>query len=81
MKPADAELTNNDILKKIRIALALKEEEFLALFKLAQFPVSRSELSAVFRAKGQDNYKKCGDQMLRNFLKGLTMKYRDAAQK
>lgn len=80
-KPAGTELTNNDILKKIRIALALKEEELLALFKLAQFPVSKSELSAVFRAKGQDNYKKCGDQMLRNFLKGLTMKYRDAAQK
>ena len=70
-------LTNHDILKKIRIALALKEEEMLALFKLAHFPVSKSELSAVFRAKGQENYKQCGDQMLRNFLKGLTAKYRE----
>jgi len=75
------ELTNNDILKKIRIALALKEDEMLAVFKLAQFSVTRSELSAVFRAKGHENYKPCGDQMLRNFLKGLTVKYRDGAQK
>lgn len=73
----NAELTNNDILKKIRIALALKEDEMLEVFKLAQFKVSKSELSAVFRAKGQENYKPCLDQMLRNFLKGLTVKYRD----
>ena len=75
------QLTNNDILKKIRIALALKEDEMLALFKLAPFPVSKSELSAVFRAKGQENYKPCGDQMLRNFLKGLTVKYRETPPK
>lgn len=80
-KPAAVQLTNNDILKKIRVALALKEDEMLALFKLAQFPISKSELSAVFRAQGQENYKPCGDQLLRNFLKGLTAKYRDAAQK
>ncbi|MBU5637215.1 DUF1456 family protein [Geomonas sp. Red69] len=78
--PPPAQLANNDVLKKIRIALSLKEEEMLAIFKLAKFPVSKSELSAVFRAKGQDNYKPCGDQMLRNFLKGLTMKYREGAQ-
>ena len=80
-KEAATQLTNNDILKKIRIALALKEEEMLQLFKLAQFPTSKSELSAVFRAKGHENYKQCGDQMLRNFLKGLTVKNRDAALK
>lgn len=74
-------LTNNDILKKIRIAMALREDEMLSLFKLAQFPVSKGELSAVFRAKGHENYKPCGDQMLRNFLKGLTVKYRDEAGK
>ncbi|QWV95568.1 DUF1456 family protein [Geomonas oryzisoli] len=78
--PPPAQLCNNDILKKIRIALSFKEEEMLAIFKLAKFPVSKSELSAVFRAKGQDNFKPCGDQMLRNFLKGLTMKYREGAQ-
>ncbi|MBJ6800197.1 YehS family protein [Geomonas propionica] len=78
--PSSEQLTNNDILKKIRIALSLKEDEMLAIFKLASFPVSKSELSAVFRAKEHENYKPCGDQMLRNFLKGLTMKYRESVQ-
>ena len=74
-------LTNNEIMKKIRIALELKEQDMLALFKLAQFPASKSELTAIFRAKGHDNYKECGDQMLRNFLKGLTLRYRDGVGK
>lgn len=76
-KQAPSRLSNNDILKKIRIALELKEEDLLAIFKLAQFPASKSELGALFRAKGQPNYKECGDQMLRNFLKGLTVKFRE----
>ena len=72
-------LSNNDILKKIRIALELKEAEMLAVFQLAGFPTSKSELTALFRTKGHENYKECGDQLLRNFLKGLTLKYRDDA--
>jgi uncharacterized protein YehS (DUF1456 family) len=80
-KKAPTHLTNNEILKKIRIALELKEQDMLALFKLAQFPTSKSELTAIFRGKGQENYKECGDQMLRNFLKGLTLRYRDEAAK
>lgn len=78
---ATGRLNNNEILKKIRIALELKEEDMLAIFKLAQFPTSKSELSALFRAQGHPNFKECGDQMLRNFLKGLTVKYRDQAVK
>ena len=70
-------LSNNEILKKIRIALELKEDEMLAIFKLAQFPTSKSELTALFRSKEHENYKECGDQMLRNFLKGLTIRYRE----
>jgi len=71
-------LANNDILKKIRIALELKEADMLAVFQLAGFPTSKSELTALFRTKGHENYKECGDQLLRNFLKGLTLKFRDA---
>jgi uncharacterized protein YehS (DUF1456 family) len=73
----DERLTNNDILKKIRIALELKEADMLEVFKLAQFPTSKSELTALFRTKGHENYKECGDQLLRNFLKGLTVRNRD----
>lgn len=66
-------LDNNLILRKLRIALELREEDMLAIFRSAGFPVSRPELSALFRAKGQHNYKACGDQLLRNFIKGLTL--------
>lgn len=76
VRQASAELTNNAILKKIRIALELKEEDMLAVLKLAGVGISKSELSALFRREGQKNYKACGDQFLRNFLQGLTIRYR-----
>ncbi len=73
---APESLTNNIILKKLRIALNYKEEEMMAVFRLAGKDVSKSMLSALFRKPGHKNYKDCGDQFLRNFLKGLAMRYR-----
>lgn len=76
VKP-DTNLTNNTILKKLRIALDFKEEDMIAVMKLADITISKSELSALFRNKGHKNYKECGDQFLRNFLKGLTIRFRN----
>lgn len=75
LKP-DTELGNNAILKKLRIALDLKEDDMLALMKLAGVTISKSELSALFRTKGHKHFKECGDQFLRNFLQGLTIRHR-----
>lgn len=72
-----AELTNNTILKKLRIALDFKEDDMIAIMKLADITLSKSELSALFRNKGHKNFKECGDQFLRNFLKGLTIRIRN----
>ncbi len=69
-------LTNNSILKKLRIALKFREDEMLSTLKLAGMSLSKSELSALFRKEGQRHYKECGDQLLRNFLKGLTTRFR-----
>jgi uncharacterized protein YehS (DUF1456 family) len=69
-------MTNNLVLKKLRIALNFKEDDMLAVFKLADFEVSKPELSAVFRKKGHKNYKLCKDQMLKNFLQGFTIHLR-----
>lgn len=66
-------LSNNDVLKKIRVALAFKEEDMLHTLKLADFELSKAELSAFFRKKGHKNYRDCGDQVLRNFLQGLAI--------
>lgn len=73
-------LTNNIILRKLRIALELKEDDMIALMRLAGVVISKSELSALFRNQGQKNYKECGDQFLRNFLKGLTLRHRGSAE-
>jgi uncharacterized protein YehS (DUF1456 family) len=73
LQPADVPLSNNLILRKLRIALELNDEQMLDILKLAEVRISKSELSAMFRAAGHRNYKPCGDQFLRNFIRGLTL--------
>jgi len=75
-KKSTSRLTNNSILKKIRIALKFQEDDMLSIFKLADLEVTKSELSALFRKEGNKKYKECGDQFLRNFLMGITNRYR-----
>ncbi|UVJ45199.1 DUF1456 family protein [Pseudomonas sp. LS1212] len=74
--PIELPVTNNIILKKLRVAFELKEDDMHAILKAAEFPVSKPELSALFRKFGHTNYRPCGDQLLRNFLKGLTLRVR-----
>ena len=69
-------MTNNDIFKKLRIALSLKDFEIINILKLAEFKMSKAELSAIFRKEDHPNYRECGDQVLRNFLNGLIIKNR-----
>jgi uncharacterized protein YehS (DUF1456 family) len=69
-------MTNNDILKKLRIALNLKDTDIIHILKLADFEISKTELSALFRKEGHKNYKECGDQILRRFLNGLIIRNR-----
>ncbi len=70
-------LNNNLIMKKLKIALDFKSEDMIEVLELAGVEVSKSELSAIFRKKGHRNYKECGDRYLRNFLKGMGIKYRE----
>tara|TARA_R110000782_G_scaffold129164_5_gene220745 strand:- start:3149 stop:3658 length:510 start_codon:yes stop_codon:yes gene_type:complete len=72
----EVKLTNNIIFNKIKIALNLKAEDVLAVLELAEFRISKHELSAFFRKPGHKHYRECKDQILRNFLNGLQHKYR-----
>lgn len=74
--PIELPVTNNIVMKKLRVAFELKEEDLHAILKAVDFPVSKPELSALFRKVGHSNYRPCGDQLLRNFLKGLTLPVR-----
>ena len=64
-------MDNNDILKKLRVALKLRNEDILEILQLVDFKISPNELSALFRNPDHPNYRTCGDQVLRNFLNGL----------
>ena len=70
-------MTNNMIFKKLKIALNLKNDDVLEIMEFADFELSPHELSAFFRKKGHKNYRECKDQILRNFLQGMQVKYRD----
>jgi uncharacterized protein YehS (DUF1456 family) len=69
-------LTNNIIFMKLKIALNLKAEDILEIMDLANLRISKHELSAFFRKPDHKHYRECKDQILRNFLKGLQLKYR-----
>ncbi len=66
-------LSNNEILKKLRIALELKEDGVLAVFKKADFNVTKAELGSFFRKEGHRNYRKVPEQVLRKFIHGLSV--------
>lgn len=72
-------LNNNMIFTKLKIAFNLKAEEVLAVLALVDVTASKHELSAFFRRPGHKHYRECMDQILRNFLKGLQIKYRGSA--
>ena len=69
-------LTHNLIMVKLKIALNLKAEDVLSILALADFSLSKHELSAFFRKPGHRQYRECQSQVLRNFLKGIQIKYR-----
>ncbi len=69
-------LTNNIIFRKLKIALNLKAEDVLEIMALSNLRMSKHELSAFFRSPNHRNYRVCKDQILRNFLSGMQIKYR-----
>ena len=71
----EQQLTNNIILRKLKIALDLKAEDILKILELANMRMSKHELSAFFRKREHKHYRECKDQVLRNFLKGVQLKY------
>ncbi|MEE9364657.1 MAG: DUF1456 family protein [Cellulophaga sp.] len=69
-------MTNNDIFKKLRVALMLRDDDIVEILTLVDFKITKTELSAFFRKEDHPNYIECGDQILRNFLNGLVIHLR-----
>lgn len=73
----ETKLNNNMIFLKLKIALTLQAEEILQILESAGQEISKHELSAFFRRPDHKHYRECKDQILRNFLNGLKINYRD----
>ncbi|MGM0655543.1 MAG: DUF1456 family protein [Thermodesulfobacteriota bacterium] len=69
-------LSNNAILKKLKIAMDFKAEDMIRVLSLAGLQISKHELSAFFRKPGHKHYRECKNQILRNFLNGLQLELR-----
>ena len=69
-------MNNNDIFKKLRVALQLRDDQIVAIMQLVDFRISEAELGAFFRNADHPKYMDCGDQVLRNFLNGLVIHLR-----
>ncbi|MFI8378391.1 DUF1456 family protein [Leeuwenhoekiella sp. NPDC079379] len=69
-------LSNNDVFKKLRVALKLRDDDIVKICALVDFAVTKSELGAIFRSEDHPKYVECGDQFLRNFLNGLVIHMR-----
>lgn len=64
-------MTNNDILKKLRVALSLRNDDIIEILSLVDFEISKGALGDLFRNEDHPGYIEAGDQILRNFLNGL----------
>ena len=64
-------LSNNDILKKLRVALSLHDQDIVKILELVDFKITKGALGDLFRNEDHPGYVEAGDQILRNFLNGL----------
>lgn len=71
----ETRLNNNIILRKLKIAFTLRDDDFIDLLQLAGFRLGKAELSAFFRKPDHPHYRACQAQVLRNVLKGLQLKF------
>lgn len=66
-------MNNNDIFKKLRVALMLRDDQIIEILELVDFRMSKGEIGNIFRNQDHPNFMECGDQVLRNFLNGLVI--------
>jgi hypothetical protein len=68
-------MNQNDILRRVRYILDLDDSKMMSIFSLGGSEVTRAQVSAFFRKPEHKHFRACKDQVLRNFLKGLQLKY------
>jgi uncharacterized protein YehS (DUF1456 family) len=76
-RPIRTPVTNNMVMKKLRVAFKLRDDDILDILKSTGFDISKSEVNALFQKESHSNYMLAGDQVLRYFLKGLAERERE----
>jgi len=71
------ELGNNVILKKLRIALDLREDDLIGIFMCAGIAMTKHDITALFRKPGHKHYKACTNQLLSSFIKGISLRRKE----
>jgi uncharacterized protein YehS (DUF1456 family) len=72
-RPIETPVTNNMVLKKLRAAFELHDEDVHAILESADVMLSKGELNALFRKPDNKHYRPCSDELLEAFLEGLAM--------
>lgn len=67
----NTELSNNEVLKKLRIAFNFQQEDMQLIFEEGGATLSRSEFGALFRKPDNKHYRACSDELLLQFLSGF----------
>ena len=49
-------MSNNDIMKKLRVALKFTDDDIVEVLKLADFRITKTELGAIFRKGGSSQF-------------------------
>ena len=70
-QPIEIPVTNNIVLKRLRIAFQLKDSDIIDLLAKTGLRASKAELGAFCRRPDHRNYRECGDQFLRNLFKAM----------
>lgn len=71
-------LNNNEVLKKLRIAMNLQEVQMLEVFALGGDALTKTDVSALFRKRGNKHYRQCTDAVLTQFMAGLAVREQNA---
>jgi uncharacterized protein YehS (DUF1456 family) len=65
---------NNVVLKKLKIAYSLTNEDIVELFENEGVSMTKNELTTYFRKEGHKHYRRLEDYYLKNFLNGIVKK-------
>ncbi|MBT6050349.1 MAG: DUF1456 family protein, partial [Candidatus Scalindua sp.] len=57
-------MTNNDILRRLRYALEIKDSKMIEIFKLSDHSIAKSDLIDLLKKEEEEGYVECSDVVM-----------------